>query len=214
MSWVDDLLEKFPARGKMESAFVGELASILAAPFGSSLAQATAAVAGDAQPMGSIAFAMDPRAIAWARERSADLITQIDDTTREIVRARVVANMEEGVQTRDLATAILDEVEGMSSYRADRIARTETANAMNEGTLRGYQESAVQFVEVLDGPGCLPDGHDDGAPPPDPDTYGLQEEAQANGQIWPVDVAAEYVLGHPNCVRAFAAVIPPPAEEE
>ncbi len=214
MSWVDDLLARFPARGRLESAFLGELARILAEPFGAAAAQAEAAVRGEAEPAGSIEFVMDPRAAAWARARAAELIAEIDETTRDLIRARVVQALAEGTPTRDLGETILDAVEGMAGYRADRIARTETALAMNQGTLAGYREGGIRFVEVLDGPGCLPDGHDDAAPLPDPNVYGLQPGAQANGQIWPVETAVAHPLGHPNCVRAFAAVISPPPGEE
>jgi hypothetical protein len=192
-----------------QADFVRELGDALAAPFAEGLMAGTEAIGG------AIAFDLaNERAVAWAQTRGADLITQVDETTKDLIRGMVSRELEAGVTVQDLTDDLMQAFGDFSEYRAERIARTETANAMNQGTIEGYRDADVGFVEVLDGPGCLPDGHDDGAPEADPDVYGLQDEAQANGQIWSLDDAAAYPVGHPNCVRAFAAVVPaPPAEE-
>jgi hypothetical protein len=206
------LLDRFPL-GPADAAFVDALAETLAAPFADGVAAGAEAIGG------AIQFGpADPRAIAWAQRHATALITDVDATTQAILRDQVLATLdgEDGFTAQQLTDAIRDRFEDFAAYRAERIARTETAMAMNHGTLDGYHESGVEFVQVLDGPGCLPAGHDDGAPMPDPDRYGLDLEAQANGQIWTLDEAAEYPVGHPNCVRAFAAVVPelPASEDE
>jgi len=209
MSIVDDLLRRFPT-GPDDDRFLDELARILAEPFAEGFAAGTEAIGGAIQFGGA-----EERALALAREYGARLVTQVDETSKELIRGMVTRELEAGVTVQDLADDILQRFGDFADYRAERIARTETAFAFNQGTLSGYRDAEVEYVEVLDGPGCLPEGHEDGAPAPDPDTPGVQEDAEANGQIWTLDEAAQYPVGHPNCVRAFAAVVlPPPAEEE
>jgi hypothetical protein len=89
--------------------------------------------------------------------------------------------------------------------RASTIARTETAIAYNKGAAASYKAEGVSTVLVLDGEGCLPEGHDDGAPAPDGER-GVQDDAQADGQIWTPDEYAELPTGHPNCVRSAAPI--------
>jgi hypothetical protein len=195
-----------------QRAFVDELVDVLAAPFADGFSAGSEAIGG------AITFGpADPRAIAWAQAHAAELVTQVDETTRQSIRDLVSSAMQadEGLTVGDITDQVIGALDDASVYRAERIARTETALAYNHGTLDGYRAEGFGYVEVMDGPGCLPDGHDDTADPADPDAYGLQPERQANGQIWSVDEAAEYPVGHPNCVRAFAAVVPPaPAEDE
>jgi hypothetical protein len=175
--------------------FVRELSDALVGPFADGMMAGTEAIGG--------AIDLDlanERAVAWARDYAAQLVTQVDETSKTLIREMVSRELDAGVTMQDLTDDLMQAFGDFAEYRAERIARTETANAYNQGTIGGYRESGVEYVEVLDGPGCLPDGHDDGADPPDPDVYGLQEEAEANGQT--------------NCVRAFAAVVPPPPDEE
>jgi len=100
-------------------------------------------------------------------------------------------------------------------WRSLTIARTETAFAYNEGAIQVYESAGVEYVELRDGHGCLPQGHDDEAPPAEPGAVGaLQSSRQADRQVWTRDMARAYPVGHPNCVRAFlpytgGAVAPP-----
>lgn len=192
-----------------QEQFVDQLTDLLAGPFAEGLMAGSEAIGG--------AIALDlanDRAAAWAAERGATLVTEVDETTKELIREMVSRELAGGVTIQDLTDDLTQAFGDFAEYRAERIARTETAFAYNHGSIESYRDANVGYVEVLDGPGCLPDGHDDGAPLPDPDAYGVQDEAQANGQIWSLDEAADYPVGHPNCVRAFAAVVPPPPGEE
>ncbi|MGD0263540.1 MAG: hypothetical protein ABSD47_01135 [Candidatus Methylomirabilota bacterium] len=209
MSAVDDLLARFPS-GPEDPQFLDELVGVLSEPFQDGLMSGTKAIGGAIE----LGVAND-RAVAWARDYGARLVTQVDDTSKELIRNLVTEELRAGVVIQDLTDDLMKAFGDFAEYRAERIARTETALAFNHGTIGGYRDAGVEYVEVLDGPGCLPDGHDDDAGPPAPDVYGIQEDAEANGQIWSLDEAAGYPVGHPNCVRAFAAVtFPPPAEEE
>lgn len=80
------------------------------------------------------------RAIAWAQGRAAELVTQIDETTRELVRAKVAEALEDGWTNDELADAIAED-EAFGGARAQRIARTETAFADVAGNLEGWRAS-------------------------------------------------------------------------
>ncbi len=151
----------------------------------------------------------DEDARAYAEQRAAELVGMkrhadgslhdnpnarwsVAQTVRDEVRTKVSTAIKEGWSDKRLA----DELEGPSMWeaRAEMVARTETAIAVNRGALATYDGANVESVTVLDGPGCLEDGHDD-------------SEAGVNGEIWSLERAAEFPVGHPHCRRDFAPVI-------
>ena len=82
------------------------------------------------------------RAEAWARERAAELITQMTKATQQEVRRIVANSMAEGV-ARDIIRDRIQAAQSMSRARATMIARTETQSSFNQGTQRGWKESRV-----------------------------------------------------------------------
>ncbi len=82
------------------------------------------------------------KAIVWAEKHAADLVTRIDETTREGINDLVGTALQEGWSNDELASAIQD-AEGFSDYRCEMIARTETAFADIQGNLAGFRESGV-----------------------------------------------------------------------
>lgn len=118
----------------------------------------------------------------------AKKVRQVAETTKDEIRRLVGLQAENGWSVDDLAKEIRALKETHSRARARTIARTETGTAYNLGSLAGYQEAGVKRVEVFDG--------DDDEPC-----------ASANGAIWTIEEAQANPLGHPNCVRAFAAVV-------
>ena len=198
---IAEILARFP-KGPDDERFLDELARILSEPFAGGMEAAANAVGGAVQfgPAGA-------EALAWARDRGAELVTQVDEASKELIRNLVARQMEAGVTVQNLASDILSEFHGFADYRAERIARTETAFAFNHGAVARYRQAEIEYVRVMDGPGCLPDGHQDGAPAADPDVRGVQEGAEADGQVWSLDEAEAYPVGHPNCVRAFAPIV-------
>lgn len=128
---------------------------------------------------------------------------RVGDDIREKVQDIVAEVVREGTSVGTLNERLLplfEQIEG----RATMIARTEPALALNAGMLSSLEEQGVELVEVVDGPGCMPDDHDDAAPLPDPSIIGeVQYDRQANGQVWTVAQAAELLTSHPNCGRSF-----------
>ena len=159
-------------------------------------------------PAGALDYARDRAAELAGRKRtvSGALIPNpnpkwvISETLRADIKSKVIQAIEGGWSPQDLTGSLL---EVFGPWRAETIARTETGFAYNEGAIAIYEEDGRDLVEILDGDGCLPLGHDDGAPQPDGEPGAIDLKAQANGQVWPVSALRDYRLGHPNCVRAF-----------
>jgi len=85
---------------------------------------------------------VNTQAVTWAQEHAADLITKLEDDTRDMIRSAVVQAQEEGWSTKKLADA-LQENHGFSDARAEMIARTETIRADCQGNLAAYKNSAL-----------------------------------------------------------------------
>lgn len=118
------------------------------------------------------------RAVRWAEQRAAELVTQVEETTRDGIRALVARALDEGWTNDELAQELLDSGVFAAS-RAETIARTEVAAADVQGNLIGWQESGVvsgkewktgggpcDACDELDGTAvALDDDFPDGDPP-------------------------------------------------
>ena len=93
-----------------------------------------------------------------------------------------------GTLRQTIITELAGTYSSFENFRADRIARTETAIAYNHGSIAGARQSNVRQVQVLDG--------DDDA-----------ECRDANGKIWSLEFANRNPVAHPNWSRAFAPVV-------
>jgi len=82
------------------------------------------------------------KAAEYARERSAQLITQLEDATRDMVQSTLAESIEGGWSTDTLAAALEDNY-AFDPARAETIARTESAYADVQGNLEGYKASGV-----------------------------------------------------------------------
>jgi len=85
---------------------------------------------------------VNERAVDYAANRSATLISDLEDSTREMLRSDLVSGMEAGATNDEIADMLADNY-GFSDERADTIARTETADADVQGNLEGYKASGV-----------------------------------------------------------------------
>lgn len=122
------------------------------------------------------------KAVKYAEERSANMVKELADSTREMLRSTIALGLEEGLSNDHLADR-LAAAYAFSPERADVIARTETAYADIQGNLEGYRASGVvsgkqwiiaqdEFCDAcndLDGvavllDGAFPDDGGDGPP--------------------------------------------------
>lgn len=126
----------------------------------------------------------------------ATKVRSVAETTKEDIRRLTGQGAEQGWSPAHLADEIAKLGEIASKSRAMLISRTESALGYNHGTILRYEQSGqVSGVEVLDG---------------------TNDEicAAANGQTWTLDEARDSPIGHPNCVRAFVAVLSDTPQDE
>lgn len=129
-----------------------------------------------------------------------DRIVSLDETTRQAVKDLIQSALEDGGALSagalgdKIKTLVQETYGGWEDWRADRIARTETAIAYNYGHIFAYRDANVDQVVVSDGDGD-------------------EACAEADGQIWSLEEALANPTEHPNCVRAFAPYVPEQGEE-
>jgi len=181
------------------------------------LVQAVKAGAREIAGVLGLDFTTPPEAaVNYASERAAELVGmrrlqdgtlienpaarwRIDSELREKINEIVTEGVSEGWSPQQLAEALKPQ---FGAWRAETIARTETGFAYNEGAIAVYRDEGIEHVSILDGKGCLPEGHEDGAPAAEPDLVGVvQAEKEADGQIWTIAQFSAHRLGHPRCVR-------------
>jgi len=105
---------------------------------------ATAGIVMGPQEAVEITNLAHPSAVEYATSRSAKLVSNIDETTRGLLRGLIAKAQEEGWSTARLA----DEVEAMGGFgpvRADMIARTELAGASIRGNLASWITARDRF---------------------------------------------------------------------
>lgn len=85
--------------------------------------------------------------IAAVDEPIGEMITAVEDTTRDAVAAVVRQSLADGVQITDLQTRIMQMPE-FGRARALTIARTETGKVASTGTNKAIQDAASQGVQV------------------------------------------------------------------
>lgn len=175
-----------PSVSAARDTFLDEMKAILSETF--RLSAKAARAGADKDGTGIDWHRYDEHALAYARRRSSELVTEIDDATRNRLREINSKGIAEAMGQDEISRMIEDDI-GFSKTRSDLIARTELSFAENRGPLVAYRDMGITHVEVFDG-----DGDD--------------ECAQANGEIWTIDRADSEPIGHPNCLRAFAPVAP------
>lgn len=130
--WTDEAREQL-------RDLLADMASDRARAAANQIARATPGVERDLAQMVNQA---NDKAVAWAQARVGNLITEVTDATRNAVNELTANAISEGLTNDELATRISEGFE-FSQARAERIARTETAEADVQGTLTGFRESGV-----------------------------------------------------------------------
>lgn len=150
-----------------------------------------------AKELGSPFSLDDPFATSFMTSYVGERIVTLDATTRDQVAALIRRTLDGASDIESLTPsalgdligdAVREQFDGFADWRADTIARTETAIAYNHGTVLGVHQAGTTRVIVSDG--------DDDA-----------ECAAADGQIWRIEDALANPVAHPNCTRAFAPYV-------
>ena len=87
------------------------------------------------------------RAAEYAKDRSAELVTDIDESTRKMLRTKIAAGLEAGAMREDIIDSIMDS-DIFSVARATLIADTEVAMANGAGAQAGRDEAVKAGVRL------------------------------------------------------------------
>lgn len=137
-------------------------------------------------------FSKDAR--DYAEERGAELVTDISDSTRDMLRSSLAQAIEDGQTNAEFAKTLMDSY-AFSEERAATIARTELAFADVAGHTKASREAGAVGKRWL-----LSDDHnfdDECNENADEDVIPF-DDAWASGDMWPPS--------HPNCQCDFEAV--------
>ncbi len=93
-------------------------------------------------PTASIVDQVNEKALAWAEQHSADLVTNLANTTRDRLRSDLAASIELGMSVDEIA-AVIGKDYMFSEERAELIATTERAFADAAGNMAAYRDSGV-----------------------------------------------------------------------
>lgn len=148
---------------------------------------------------------INDRAAAWADRQASDLVTNIDEATRDMINEAVASGIEAGLDVNEIADSIYD-LGAFSEERAALIAETEVAAAESNGALEGLKElnssTSMTVLKTWDTAGdpCddCQDNEDQGAIP-------LDDEFNSGDDAPPA---------HPNCRCALGYDVVENSEED
>ena len=140
---------------------------------------------------------VNDRAVAYARARAAELVTGVDDATRNELKDIIADGLEENIGMDAIADNIRDAY-AFSEDRAELIARNEVAMANQAGALEGMKLAKgsgvkLQKVWVPDADAC--------------------EICQDNADDGPIDLDDQFSSGddaptaHVNCECSLASEV-------
>lgn len=140
---------------------------------------------------------VNDRAVAYAKAHAAELVSGVDDVTRDELKDLIAAGLEENIGMDAIADRIRDAY-AFSDDRAGLIARNEVATANQAGALEGMKlarGAGVKLKKVW-----VPD--DDAC-----------EVCQENADAGPIDIDDEFPSGddqptaHPHCECSIASEV-------
>ena len=184
-----------------------DLEPILAAIAQDGVAQGLAQVS--AKTTADLLDQVNEKAVIWAEQHSADLVTKLADTTRKSLRGDLASAIELGMSADDIA-GVIGEDYGFSEARAELIARTERAFADIRGNTLAYAASGVvgglQWITANEG--------DDKVCPDCEMNDGEEVDMDENGEaVEPFPSGDTVAPGHPDCRCDLLPVLKPETEE-
>lgn len=166
--------------------FAGELFEDMAPMFASSGKLALAQIGSTSS---ELVNQVSDRSVEWAESAAAELVTNISDATRDMLRGTITSGMEENLSAEDIAASIKDSY-AFSDDRSSLIAMTEIATANSQGALAGYKEAEDAGVKVKKSWLILDDACDVCQENADAGAIPLDEDFPSGDDATP---------GHPNC---------------
>ena len=133
-------------------------------------------------------------AVEWANEHAAELVKELDKSTRDAMRGSLADSIQAGDSVQDISKKLVAD-NAFSKSRAEMIARTETARADIAGNMMGYAKSGVVTgTEWLLGPDAC-------------------DDCQENADAGVIELGDAYPSGdncppaHPRCVCDISPVV-------
>lgn len=144
------------------------------------------------------------RAVDWARANAAELVSGVEDSTRDMIAGDIADSLAAG-ETLDETIGRLQEGYAFSEERADLIARTEIGSANQHGALEGMRAAEQLGIKIMKYWSC------------DTDPC---EDCEANEAASPIPLNEEFPSGddapeaHPHCKCSLISEIDESSEAE
>jgi len=95
-----------------------------------------------------VAFDVEPERITDQLQNQDIYLKNLAEDAQERVRESIVQGAEEGKTIGEMKDDIMDDVEDLTSHRAETIARTETVEASNRGTEEAMDQANIEEAVV------------------------------------------------------------------
>jgi len=137
-------------------------------------------------------------AMKYVRDRSFELAKSVPETMKGTVQAVVEKELAnpEGYTVDTVKEKIAEQVPELSGYQAERLARTETADAFSEGQRQAWKAEGIAGKQWLIGGGPCPDCEGVAAKYPGP--IPIDQPFEYNGR------SVQAPTWHPNCRCALS----------
>ncbi len=87
---------------------------------------------------------IDEGAVKWMKKHAAELVTNLDDVTKQKMANILVQGTHKGESAQKIARTLRDEFTDMSKGRAEMIAQNELNEAMSEASLNTYKRLGIE----------------------------------------------------------------------
>jgi len=85
----------------------------------------------------------NPAVVKWLNDYTVELSKNLEAVNTDDLKRELAAGLDAGETMPELARRVNDIFENYDRYRAEKIARTETIRASNQGALEAYKQSGV-----------------------------------------------------------------------
>lgn len=140
--WVEEFLVALEADLRI---VIDNLEPPLTEVFGDSGRKAVAQIGPDDEAQ--LVRQVNAAAVKWSSTRVADLVSGIDETTKQLIRTTITEGLGSGKSAEEIAESLRQSY-AFSAERAELIAETETARANSYGALEGYKKAQEAGLQV------------------------------------------------------------------
>lgn len=95
-----------------------------------------------------VGFDAEPRRLVEQLQQQEIYLKNLAEDSQEKVRDVIVKGSEEGKSIGEMKDEIVNEVEDLTSHRAETIARSEVVEASNEGSKAAMEEAGIEKVMI------------------------------------------------------------------